>query len=365
WDFYEKKGLFGGKITRGYEQGKHVAKLVEKIIDGNLPDSTKQFSFVENNYVFDYQELLKFEISKNQLPAGSTIINEPDKDKDVLKVTIAVIILLWLMVMVLAVRLKIRKARAAELEKLVMERTALLNKTNDELANVIMNKDKFFSLLAHDLRNLVGAFLNCMQIINSESLTLGKEKTKKLSLRAQEVANQTYELLEDLLYWGIRQFRGEQKQTLNISSFSIEEVFNTIIEKYKVNCANINVITQVEDGLMLESDRDICKFIFRNILVNAIKFSKEGGNIYIKGYTHDNNVSVIIQDEGIGMSTDIIESIYNKAPIRKNAGKGKESTGLGLPSALDYLEMIQGVLLIESEPGEGSTFTIEFPKAFE
>ncbi|MFA9371825.1 MAG: ATP-binding protein [Labilibaculum antarcticum] len=356
WDFYLNKGLFGGKITRGYEQGERAGMLALKLIQEPFTNDIPQFNNLPSSYVFDYNELLTFNILKSQLPKNSIILNEP-KDFDlILKIGLISIIVLIVLVLLLIIWLKIKQNRAKILQQLVLEKTSKLNETNIELEKVIQNKNKFFSILAHDLRGSIGVILNLSTFINKDEFEISEEEKNEFNKDIFHVVTKTSGLLEDLFYWGTIQAKDGPK--LTFTEFDINRVLTEMTEIFQVNLSEVNFDKKFSGELIITSDLNICKFLFRNIIQNAIKYSYKKGRIAIRSYTESDLFYIEVKDYGLGMSKEIIESIYQKNPIRVEGLSGQKTTGMGLPTVLDYLDILGGQLLIESEAGKGSTFTI-------
>ncbi|BAX81510.1 sensor histidine kinase [Labilibaculum antarcticum] len=356
WDFYLNKGLFGGKITRGYEQGERAGMLALKLIQEPFTNDIPQFNNLPSSYVFDYNELIYFNVSKSQLPKNSIILNEP-KDFDlILKIGVISIIILIVLVLILIIWLKIKQNRAKALQQLVLEKTSKLNETNIELEKVIQNKNKFFSILAHDLRGSIGVLLNLSTFINNDDFEISEEEKDEFNKDIFHVATRTNGLLEDLFYWGTNQLKDGPK--LTYTEFDINEVLTEMTKTFRINLSEVSFEIDFTGELRITSDLNICKFLFRNIIQNAIKYSYKGGKITIRSYSANNLFYIEVKDQGLGMSKEIIESIYQKNPIRIEGLSGQKTTGMGLPTVLDYLDILEGQLLIESETGKGSTFTI-------
>ncbi|PKQ62242.1 hypothetical protein BZG02_13060 [Labilibaculum filiforme] len=356
WDFYLNKGLFGGKITRGYEQGERAAMLALKLIQEPFTNNIPQFNNLPSTYVFDFNELTHFNISKNKLPKNSTTINEP-KDSDLLlKISVASIIILIIIVFALLIWLKVKQKRAKLLQRLIHEKTSKLNETNLELEQVIQNKNKFFSILAHDLRGSIGVILNLSTFINKEEFEISEEEKNEFNKDIFHVATRTNGLLEDLFYWGTIQ--AEEGPKLNFTEFDINEVLTEMAATFQVNLSEVCFDKNFSGELKISSDLNICKFLFRNIFQNAIKYSYKKGRVAIQSHTEEDLFYIEVKDYGLGMSKKIIDSIYQKNPIRIEGLSGQKTTGMGLPTVLDYLEILGGKLLITSEEGKGSSFTI-------
>ena len=356
WDFYLNKGLFGGKITRGYAQGERAATLALQLIQKPFTNDILQYNNLPSSYVFDYNELVNFDVSINQLPENSMILNKPKDFGLIEKISIISIIILICAILILLIWLKVKQKRAKILQHLVHEKTSELNEINVELKQVIQNKNKFFSILAHDLRGSIGMILSFSTLINDDNFETSEKEKDEFNKDIFHVITRTNGLLEDLFYWGTNQMKGGPK--LNHSEFNINEVLTEMTKTFRINLNEVSFVTKFSEQLTITSDLNICKFLFRNLIQNAIKYSFKRGSVAIRSYTKNDLFYIEVKDQGIGMSKKIIESIYQKNPIRVEGLSGQKSTGMGLPTVLDYLEILKGQLLIESEENKGSSFTL-------
>jgi signal transduction histidine kinase len=252
----------------------------------------------------------------------------------------------------------LRSKRATLLENMIEDRTRELRESNEELADIIRKKDKFFSILAHDLRNQIGSTLSAAILLNNEKFKCKKRNVDLVHQELLKTTTQTNGLLEDLLYWGMKQFN--KVPSLTYAEINISSLIRGIAETYQVNKNNVSFSDALDDDLKFKTDPHIVKFIIRNIIQNAIKFSYLNGVVELFSGKENGNATVAITDFGTGMTEEVIQSIYNKKPIRKEGEMGEASTGLGLPTALEYLELLGANLQITSEPGKGSTFKIVF-----
>lgn len=358
WDFYLNKGLFGGKITSGFDQGKHAATLALKVIYGSFTKDIPQFENLESAYVFDYNELIDYNVEPQDLPKGSQILNQPNDRDLILKISITSVIILTIIIFSLLIWLKLKQNRAKVLTRLVSEKTSELKETNSKLKQAITDKNKFFSILAHDLRGSIGIILSISELLNDIDYKSDTNEKEHLQKDLLHVAIQTNSLLEDLFYWGINQ--SKDGPTIEKSEFDLNEIIADTCKTFKINLSHVSFKTDIQEVLKLQNDKNVCKFILRNVIQNSIKYSHENGIVSISSYRNNNLIYVSIQDNGIGMSPEVIESIYNKTPIRREGLSGQKTTGMGLNTVLDYLEIINGKLQINSKEGEGSTFTIIF-----
>ena len=257
--------------------------------------------------------------------------------------------------------LKLVAVRAAgEMERLEAEKEILLK--NIELENTNAEKDKFFSIIAHDLRGPFNGFLGLTQIMAEELPDLTMAEAQKIAVIMKDSAIKLYNLLENLLEWS--QFQKgsipfhpvaiQLRQTLNESMAMFAESAKT---------KEIEVALDIPEGLEVFGDFNMFQTIIRNLISNALKFTHKGGKVSISAkVTDDQSVEISIQDSGIGISQEMIENLFRIDVVTNRKGtEGEPSTGLGLLLCKEFVEKNGGKLWVESEIGIGSTFYFTFP----
>ncbi len=348
WDFYLNKGIIGGKIISGYQQGAAAAQKLKQMMSKGYVKPEFNHDTVENKFYFDYLQLKKHNIARSKLPAGSEIINRDMNDY--LKLVILLLILALLVIIILIINLVYKRKRQAALEKKVEEKTEFLRK-------IISNKDQFLSLMAHDLRSPMGNILTMSQMmIDPEDPPSEAEKTD-LSNRIAKLSTKTFNLLEDLIFWGKMRFKNEVQ--FEIKEFNLQNIISDIRTLFNINPYEIQIHNLIKENFTVKSDEFILKYIIRNLVQNALKYSYRNGKIEIGATGQNGWVEIWVKDWGIGMSEEMKQSILNKKPIQTKGNKGQSSYGLGLATIIDYLELLGGNLQIESAEGEGSKFTIK------
>lgn len=244
---------------------------------------------------------------------------------------------------------------AGELERSEVEYQLKLRQ--EELEKQISLKDKFFSIIAHDLRNPFHAFLNLTEIMAYEGEELKVSEMLRLSRDLNNSAKNLFNLLNNLLEWSKLQ---QGILTFNSEKIQLNELILQHVEllKEQGNQKDIKITTELGDDVVVEGDRNMLNSVVLNLLSNAIKFSNKGGTILIKsGLRDDNFVEVMVQDQGIGIPEAILNNLFK---IEEKTGRlgtaGEKSSGLGLLLCKEFVEKHGGRLWIESSIGEGSTF---------
>ncbi|MFH0762203.1 MAG: two-component regulator propeller domain-containing protein [Bacteroidota bacterium] len=248
----------------------------------------------------------------------------------------------------------------------VEERTRDLEKINVELATAISTKDKFFSIIAHDLRSPFNSFLGLTQIMSEELPTLTMEQIQKLAMSMQESAISLFNLLENLLQWakiqqGIFSFELEKVELVPI----VEDCISMVMASAKNKGIELNY--DVPDNLAVYVDSNVLQMVIRNLLSNALKYTNKGGKVMLSAKTADPDfVEISIKDTGIGMSDALSKNIFRiDVKTNRNGTAGEPSTGLGLTLCKDFIEKQGGKLWFESQEGVGSTFCFTLPMAGE
>jgi len=250
------------------------------------------------------------------------------------------------------------------LEKQGIELVALAEDAavmRDELGKLNQQKDKFFSIIAHDLRSPFNALLGFSGILESSGRTLDREKVVEYGHNIHQASEQAYALLEDLLDWSRMQMGHLEfdPQPLDLSK-TIEACM--FLFEPNAQAKNITLSTDHGPNLTAFADRQMVHTILRNLINNAIKFTGEGGCIALAASQSGDWVEVSVSDNGVGMEPEKLERLFHIEEKTTTKGTGGETgTGLGLHLCQDLVEKNGGDISIESTPGVGSTFSFTLP----
>ena len=247
------------------------------------------------------------------------------------------------------------------LEILVKERTDDLEIANEKLIALNATKDKFFSIIAHDLREPFSSMLvfSDLLIDKFESFNVLQQK-KQLNIMSESIHN-TYRLLENLLLWshgqsGTIEFN-QKKENLFLLCLETEKSLNQVF----VN-KSISYFNNVPGDLSVFVDKDMFLTVMRNLISNALKFTQEGGVITINTKPQENEIIVSVNDTGIGMNKEKQEKLFNITQKTSTLGTNKEKgTGLGLVLCKQFIERHGGKIWIKSQESIGSTIYFSIP----
>jgi len=246
--------------------------------------------------------------------------------------------------------------------KRLRERESELRHKNEQLLSAVAEKDKFFTIIAHDLRNPLQALKGFIQILHEDIDNLSLDDIKDITLHIKSSATNLSDLLENLMLWarlqrGLTLFSREVVGLSQIGFNSVALMSGTAQNK------EIKIIVDIPDNLKVFADPNILQTVIRNLISNALKFTSEGGMIILSAKEYDKeNVEVSVSDTGIGMSGEMIRDLFKLDSGTTRTGSGGESgTGLGLIICKDFIENQGGKLWVESEIGRGSTFYFTLP----
>lgn len=233
---------------------------------------------------------------------------------------------------------------------------------NTELLKLNAEKDKFFSIIAHDLRSPFNALLGFTTIIAEELPSLEPDEIQKIALTLRDSAANVYNLLENLLEWSVIQIG---LKSFNKEPFSLKSKIYDSSELIEVSALqkNINISSDIPDNLEMVADGNMVGTVIRNLLSNAVKFTKNGGKIKIEAkLLNENEIQISVSDTGIGLSKDRLDRLFNiHEKTNRQGTNGEHSTGLGLIICKDLIEKNGGMIWAESEVDKGSTFYVKLP----
>ena len=236
-----------------------------------------------------------------------------------------------------------------------------LAELNLKLEETNKNKDKFFSIVAHDLRSPFTGLLGFSEILSTEIETLTTDQIKNYVDYLSQSLKNVFRLLENLLDWS-RVQTGQIKFVPE--NFNLEELVKRIVGIFQINASEkkINIEICVLSGLKVFADEDMVDITIRNLLSNAIKFTRPGGNIGIQTFQNDGMIEITISDNGIGIQPENLEKLFRINENISTQGTAKEKgTGLGLLLCKEFIEKNGGNIEVESIINKGSIFKFTLP----
>ena len=235
---------------------------------------------------------------------------------------------------------------------------AALQNKEKKLRVLNATKDKFFSIIAHDIKNPFTAIVGYSRLAADNIRKENYEEAAEFCEIVTESAEKTMELLENLLEWAQSQ-KGQIK--FEAKSFKAKPLINNTISLFKASVSekNIDTVNKVSADLKVRADEAMLKTVFRNLLSNAVKFSKPYGKIEITAEEKTNETIFTIKDEGIGIDTETARNLFS---IEHSVKEGAAGNGLGLILCKEFIDMHQGTISINSKKGKGTSVSFSLPK---
>jgi len=230
-----------------------------------------------------------------------------------------------------------------------------------ELKDLNASKDKFFAIIAHDLRNAFHLIINMSDMVSDNIQKDNKEAALRKSRIIYDTSVNTYSLLQNLLDWALMQLKGVPFKP---SDLLLADLVNTEVKNLKTLAEQKELAVQscIEKSLQINGDREMLKTVLRNLISNAIKYSHPGGLILIKGAIEQGMVTVEVSDEGVGMTSEEKNKLFKiESYLSKKGTAAENGTGLGLKLCKEFIRIHGGDIWVTSETGKGSKFYFTVP----
>ncbi|MBN1599635.1 MAG: hypothetical protein JW894_15175 [Bacteroidales bacterium] len=237
-----------------------------------------------------------------------------------------------------------------------------LEEINVELNEVNATKDKFFSIIAHDIKNPFGTVMGFVELMQRNFGKWTDEKKVQIIDVLYDSTQNVYNLLENLLQWSrsqrnVIEFK-PKKVSLKDMTFTVFSIF-----KHAADDKKIKLNLDIEEDISIYADESMLNTILRNLVSNAIKFTPKGGSVTISAVREKNNVLFKIKDSGVGMDEVRLKKLFRIDSHQSTEGTNKEKgTGLGLILTKEFVLKHRGEIWVESEVGKGSVFNFRLPE---
>jgi signal transduction histidine kinase len=247
-------------------------------------------------------------------------------------------------------------------ERKATEQTLQISQKELKSANAA--KDKFFSIIAHDLKNPFNAIFGLATILIEDYDSFSREERKEFLLNIKSSAENTFRLLQNLLDWSQTQ---TGKVVFDPTEFMLNNIVMEILELVKASADNKNIRMEMDIPISIKvfADKNMINTVIRNILLNAVKFTKRGGIVKIVARKNEDKVEISVTDNGVGINPVKLGKLFSiDANIASTGTDGEEGTGLGLILCKEFIEKNEGRIRVESQESIGSTFTITLPSFY-
>ena len=288
-------------------------------------------------------EALRSDYEIGQKQVALDLATQQKENRQILAIAMAVVALLSVVFMVNYYRAYLKRKRlAVKLEA--------LNAT----------KDKFFSIVSHDLRGPISAFRGISGIIRGYLKQKSYKELEEMTDLIDQSADSISELLDNLLNWAVQQ---QGQVPYNPVPLDINQILETTLGIFETSATakGISLSNEIGRSVFVVVDKDSTMTIFRNLVGNALKFTEAGGRIWVEAETKNAQVHVKVHDTGIGMTEEQVEKLFTTKEKRSYGTEGETGLGVGLQLVNEFVALNKGSLTVESEVGEGSVFIVSLP----
>ncbi len=258
----------------------------------------------------------------------------------------------------LAQRNKMIQQQKDEIEKKNVE----LTKLNKEIQAQKDLKDRFFSIISHDLRGPVSSFQGISSIIRLYIKTKRFDDLIKMTEEIDSSAFQLSRLLDNLLNWASQQ---QSQIPYNPELIDISSLINNLFDVFKSNAVSKKILlhNQVEKETTAFVDVNTVRTIFRNLVNNALKYTEENGQVILSSLKVEDGVQIIVKDTGVGIPKDRLNTLFKLGDQKSTYGTaGEKGVGLGLQLVYEFTKLNKGKVEVESVEGEGTSFKVTLPR---
>ena len=247
-------------------------------------------------------------------------------------------------------------------KKTISQQKTEIESHREQLKELNASKDKFFSIIAHDLRNPIAGFLNLTDVLSTNFSVLSETERKDFVEVMNQASKQLYNLLENLLQWS-------RAQTGNIKYepqyIQLKKMVDNAIDSMMLNIENkkLNVNLHVNEEIVVFADENMVTTVIRNLLSNAIKFSNPDSSIQMRCVSNEKFIEFAVIDQGIGIKKETQDKLFKIDQHVTTDGTSEEKgSGLGLILCKEFIEKNGGTIWVESEINKGSAFIFTLPK---
>jgi signal transduction histidine kinase len=248
-----------------------------------------------------------------------------------------------------------------ELEQRVQERTRALESLNKDLHELNISKDKFLSVMSHDLRNPLTALLASADKLSSEPENLSPDQVKQLSQIIHRTSKKLLNQLNEVIEWAKKQ---SQKTGFYPERIQLAHGIEESLELLRSNAQQkrIQLQNHIPKDMEVMADSLMLRSIVQNLVTNAIKYTPEGGSVIVNAKRNEQMACIFVEDSGIGMTAEIKERLFINTDQKSLSGTNNEQgSGLGLILVSDFVNQHGGQIDVESNVGSGTTIRFTIP----
>ncbi|WKN33513.1 tetratricopeptide repeat protein [Porifericola rhodea] len=356
------------------QQMRNASKLLSELYTSK-EDFLKAFKYqsayilyrdsINNEEVVRNMADMRTEFEVEQKQTEINLLNESRKNERLVQLGLALLLVFVLALTFLIYRnYNLQKRNNQQLEaqkKTLSEKNQELDHKNKELDALIATREKFFSIISHDLRSPVNAFSGLSSILKSLVDEKQYSQLPQMVSHLEKSAHQLTELLDNLLGWAVNQ---QSQIPIKPENLSVKEVAEEVLEVFQTMAITkrIKLACLVKEDTQVWADKNALFTILRNLINNALKFTSTDGSVIIEAYTEQSSVVLQVRDTGVGMSKEKVKALFNSKGGERTWGtSGEKGVGLGLQLVNEFVERSDGYIKVKSTEGKGTTFIITLP----
>lgn len=301
----------------------------------------------------------RFEITEDNMDPGLLLRQNLDQSLNIrnnvkLKISLIISLIVILILLFFFFRRYYSKSRMANQ---LQERAKAIEEQKNHLEQLIQTKDRFLSIIAHDLKNPFNSLLGFADLAYNDFDEITDNEKKSYLNVIRQSGQHIYALLDNLLSWSRAQ---SGRIDFYPEPVSLTEIIENAVELVRSSADNkqIALFSDFSRDVIVKADKNMLSTILRNLLTNAIKFTPNGGSVTVSSRINHKKVTVSVSDTGVGMNAEELERLFKLDGGLKTEGTANESgTGLGLILCQEFMSLHKSKIVVESTPGKGSTFS--------
>lgn len=345
------KSEFGGNSV---DAPNNIKELIKKNFE--LKESELKMIFINNNLIAEIRKLIddiKISIKNQEASHNKMFLNSVRHSTDFLQ---SILIALMILACLLAVYILFLAYRNDKFQDNIMA-------LNQQVIKDSVAKDKFFSIISHDLMNPFHVLLGFVNILNSAVKKNDQKEIEECSEVVHQSVSRISNLLQNLLVWS-RMNNGKVQFSPKLTRIE-ELVSNTLMVMASVaQNKEIKLTWKVDEDITATLDSNMISSVLQNLVTNAIKFTQKGGEVNVSVFCESEKLNVVVSDSGVGMSDEQIQKLFVLDKNASSRGTDNEAgTGLGLIISKEFIDMHQGRIWAESTLGKGSKFCFQIPES--
>ncbi len=349
--------------TGNYQQAYHYHTAFKHLNDSLFSEKNiTERANIENQYAFEKEKQI---MAAEQ--AKKDAIQQAEMKQQKLFRNFLVLVILLLSGLALIIFNNLRAKR--RVNKLLIQQKEEIEKksnelqiVNEKLSSSNATKDKFFSIIAHDLKSPYVGIMGYAKLLLSKHTAVDVHIREEMIKLLADSATNAYKFIENLLQWAQTQ---TGRITFSPEALNATQIINEtfVLMENRARAKNINMHNSSPLGITLQADKEQILAVLRNLISNAIKFTPDNGNILVHVRQTAQETIFSIKDDGVGMSLDKINKLFDMTEKTNTPGTNKETgTGLGLILCKEFVDMHQGKIWVESVVNQGTTFYVSIPR---